>query len=43
MEIVPDSGTDELKDLCGTGDFEFGHAQEFTFRLDYSFDIPSNE
>ena len=36
MIVIPDSGTGELSGLCGKGDFEFGHAQEFTFTLEYS-------
>ena len=38
LNIVPGSGTGELEGLRGEGAFQFGHAQEFTFTLEYSFD-----
>lgn len=39
LQVVPGSPTGELEGLLGEGSFEFGHAQEFTFTLDYSFNF----
>lgn len=34
-EVVPESGTDELAGLSGTGRFSAGHAEEHDMTLDY--------
>ena len=39
LVIVPGSASGELQGLKGDGVFESGHAQEYTFTLDYSFDF----
>lgn len=37
LEIIPDSGTGELKGIRGTGKFDAGHADNNSLTLDYDF------
>ena len=39
LHIVPGSASGELQGLKGDGIFESGHAQEYTFTLDCSFEF----
>lgn len=38
LQVVPGSGTGELRGLRGEGDFAVGQAKEYPFTLDYDFE-----
>jgi hypothetical protein len=38
VRVVEGSATGELEGMQGEGSFELGHAQEFTFNIDYGFE-----
>jgi hypothetical protein len=38
IEVVPGSGTGELKGLSGQAHFEAGHMEKYPFKLEYNFE-----